>query len=257
MTSNASGVSASLAAPMSTIQCSFSMIWVLGADLFEDPVEETVADLHDVVFGEAGDLLSVVAQRVLEGVANDLFTARPGDQLQALSDLGGLLVLDSRVKVLFVLPDDDEIHARVLGFDKRRVRDAGSDVGVQTQRLARRDVQALVAAALRRRDRGLEKHPRSPQGIPGRRLDARRDASPIDLFADLDDLRLDARPGTLQDFQGRGHDLRADAVTIGDSDRNVLAHAVAPFPPLGSGGIIGAAIRRRPMGRPGGSTAAV
>ena len=49
MTSKASGVSASLAAPMSTIQCSFSMLGILGADLVEDLVEEAVGHLHDVV----------------------------------------------------------------------------------------------------------------------------------------------------------------------------------------------------------------
>ena len=77
MTSNASGVSASLAAPMSTIQCSFSMSGYSARDLVEDLVEQAVGHLHDVVFREAGDLLAVVPARVLEGVADDLLAARP------------------------------------------------------------------------------------------------------------------------------------------------------------------------------------
>ncbi len=84
MTSNASGVSAILAAPMSTIQCSFSMSGILRADLVEDLVEEAVGHLHDVVFREAGDLLAVVAARVLERVAHDPLAAAAGDELQAL-----------------------------------------------------------------------------------------------------------------------------------------------------------------------------
>ena len=35
-------------------------IRIFGADFIEDLVEETVGHLHDVVFGEAGDLLAVV-----------------------------------------------------------------------------------------------------------------------------------------------------------------------------------------------------
>ena len=56
---------------------------ILCADLVEDLVEQAVGHLHDVVFGEAGDLLAVVLDGVFEGVADDLLAARPRDQLQA------------------------------------------------------------------------------------------------------------------------------------------------------------------------------
>jgi len=39
------------------------------------------------------------------------------------------------------------------------------------------------------------------------------------------------RPGPRQDLQRGRHDLRADAVSVGDGDWDVLAHEVAPFPP--------------------------
>ena len=86
-TSNASGVSASFAAPMSTIQCSFVDIGILRRDLIEHFVEEAVGDLHDVVFREARDLLAVVPAGVLERIAHDLLASAAGDQLEALSDI--------------------------------------------------------------------------------------------------------------------------------------------------------------------------
>ena len=60
---------------------------IFGADLVEDLVEQAVGHLHDVVFGEAGDLLAVVQRGVFEGVADDLLAARPRDQLEALHHL--------------------------------------------------------------------------------------------------------------------------------------------------------------------------
>ena len=63
---------------------------IFGGDLVEDLVEQTVGHLHDVVLHEAGDLLAVVAARVLEGVAHDLFAAGPRDQLDARMSLPAL-----------------------------------------------------------------------------------------------------------------------------------------------------------------------
>jgi hypothetical protein len=87
---------------------------VLGSDLLEHLVEETVGHLHDVVLGEAGDLLAVVAAGVLEGVADDALAAGSADELEALVDLVGLAVLDAGVEVLFVLADDHHVHAGCL-----------------------------------------------------------------------------------------------------------------------------------------------
>ena len=58
-------------------------VGIFGADFVEDLVEEAVGHLHDVVFGEAGDLLAVVLHGVLEGVADDLLAAGAGDELEA------------------------------------------------------------------------------------------------------------------------------------------------------------------------------
>ena len=61
---------------MSTIQCSFSISGYSRGDLVEHFVEETVRQLHDVVFSEAGDFLAIVAARVFKSVAHDLFRTR-------------------------------------------------------------------------------------------------------------------------------------------------------------------------------------
>ena len=114
---------------------------IFRADFIEDLVEQAVGELHDVVFGEAGDLLAVVAARVLEGVADDLLAARAADELQALVDFVGLPVLDAGVQILFVFAHDHHVHARMLGLDVRVIGDAGPHVGVKAERLARGDVE--------------------------------------------------------------------------------------------------------------------
>src|ERR1039458_7586200 len=234
MTSNASGVSAILAAPMSTIQTSFWMsgycapissktLWnrpsvifmmlsfrserirrvghlggadvhdpdllldvrVLRADFVENLVEQAVGHLHDVVLHEAGDLLAIVAARVLERVAHDLFAARPRNELDAGHHFGAHPVLDPGVQVLFVLPDDHHIHIGVLGVDEGVVRDARPHVGILAQRLARGHVEALEAAALGRGDRSLQEDLGSQQRFPGARLDTCAIAAQVDLLGKM------------------------------------------------------------------------
>ena len=159
ITSNASGVSAIFAAPISTIQASFSISGYSARDLVEDLVEQAVGHLHDVVLHEAGDLLAVVQARVFERVAHDLLAARPRDQLDARHHFRRQLILDARVQILFVLAHDHHVHIGMLGVDERMVGHARPHVGILAQRLARGDVQALEAAALRRGDR-------APSGTP-------------------------------------------------------------------------------------------
>ncbi len=192
---------------------------ILGADLVEDLVEEAVGELHDVVLGEAGHLAPAVGAGIFERIADDLLGAWPGNELQALEHLVGLPVLDAGIQVLFVLAHDHDVHLRMPGGDERRVRSAGPHVGVEPERLAHGDVEALEPAALGGGDRRLVEHARAPQRLPGAGLDSRADALRVDLLADLDRLHFELRAGGLQDAQGRGHDLRADAVAVGDRDR--------------------------------------
>ena len=46
----------------------------------------------------------------------------------------------------------------------------------------------------------------------------------VDLLADLDLLDRQARAGRLQDLERGGHDLRADAVAVGDGDGDWVRH---------------------------------
>ena len=105
-------------------------VLVLRGDFVKDLVEETVGHLHDVVFGEAGDLLAAVAARVLEGIAHDLLAAGPGDELQALHGARAELVLDAGVAIFFVLAHDHQVHARMQRVDERVVGNARPHVGV-------------------------------------------------------------------------------------------------------------------------------
>src|SRR6202167_2304014 len=139
---------------------------ILHGDFVEDLVGETVRHLHDVVVGEAGDLLTAVAARVFESVAHDLFAAGPGDQLQALHGAGAELILDAGVAIFFVLAHDHQVHARMQRVDERVIRNAWAYIGIEAERVAGGDVHALEAAAVRRGDGGLQEHRGAAQGLP-------------------------------------------------------------------------------------------
>ena len=66
-------------------------------------------------------------------------------------------MLDAGIGVLLVLADDQHVHDRVFGLDERVIGNTGADVGKQSESFSHRDVQALVAASLRRRDGALRK----------------------------------------------------------------------------------------------------
>src|SRR5690606_10962725 len=106
--------------------------------------------LRGSVVGHAVAVVPAVSAGVLKGVADNLLGARAADELEPLGHVGRLLVLDAGVGVLFVFPDDDQVHVGVLGRDEGVVGHARPHVGVQAQHLAGGHVEALVAAALGR-----------------------------------------------------------------------------------------------------------
>ena len=106
----------------------------------------------------------------------------------------------------------------MLRVDERVVGNAGPDVGVEAECLARGDVEALEAAALRRGDGGFEKHFGAAQGFPGAGLDARGVAAQVNFFADLDGLDFEGGAGGFQDVEGGLHDFGTDAVAMRDGD---------------------------------------
>ena len=226
---------------MSTIQCSCSISGILQRDLLERAMEQAVRDLHDVVFGEARDFFTLVRARVLERVANDALAAGARDQFEALRDLIGLPVLDAAVDVFLVLANDDDVHVRMLGRDVRVQRRAGAHVGVHAQRLAHRDVEALEAAALRRRDRRLEKDLRPAQRFPGRWLDAVASRACRRARRCRSRSMSSRAPAARDDAQRSIHDLRSDAVAVGDGHGDFLRGRDRG----GQGGLL--VIFRRPM----------
>ena len=144
---------------------------ILGADLLEDLVEEAVGHFENVVLGETGDLLPVVLQGVLEGVADNLLGSGPRDDFQRMHLVGAGLVLDAGVEVLFVFAHDHDVHRRVLGADERVIGDAGPNVGIESEGLSGGDVQALVTPALRRGNGSFEENFGAPERFPGVGLD--------------------------------------------------------------------------------------
>ena len=195
MMSNRSGLSASRAAPDVDDHVVALDVRVVRGGLVADLVEQPVGELHDVVFGEARHFLTTVASRVLEGEPGDPLAAGPGDELERLHHFVGVPVLDPTVEIFFVLPHDHDVHLRVERVDERRVRDAWPDVGEKPEAGSNRDVEALVAAPLRRRDRAFEEHLGAADRLPGVRRDPRRVTALVDGLPDGDTLDLEARAG--------------------------------------------------------------
>ena len=161
---------------------------------------------------------ALVLHGVLEGVADDFLAAGTGDDLEGDDLVGCGLILDTRVEILFVFADDDDVHAGMLGADERVIRHARPDVGVEAEHLARGDVEALVAAALRGGDGSFQEHLGAAQRIPGAGRDAGGVAGEVNLLADFDGVDFKGCAGLLEDVQRGGHDFGADAVAMGDGD---------------------------------------
>jgi hypothetical protein len=141
-----------------------------------------------------------------------------------LRHLLGLPVLNAGVKILFVLANDHHVHDRMFGFHKGVVGNAGANVSKETERLAHRDIQTLVAATLWRSDWRLEKNFGATQGIPGARLYARTISSQINFLADVYCFYLEVGAGFFENVQSRRHDLRPDTVAVCDGDGYRFGH---------------------------------
>ena len=203
-------------------------VGILGPDLFEDLVEEAVGELHDVVFREAGHLPAGVAARVLEGMADDLFAARPADELQALDHVFGLPMLDARVEVLLVLAHDHDVHPRMKGSHEGVIGDARAHVGVKTERLPDGDVQALETSALRGRNRCFQEGPCAAERLPGRRFDSGACPPAVNALTDLDLLDRELRSRLFEHGERCRHDLGADSVACRDGNGRFLRHGKPP-----------------------------
>ena len=136
---------------------------------------ETVGELHDVGLVDGRDLLASVRPRIVQGKPHNPLGATDGDGLDADTRVGAdgataqladeldqprglvraFLELDSRVQVLGVFADDDNVE--VGEFRGRSgVGPAGTQAGVEIQLLAEGDVDAAKALADRRGQRTFD-----------------------------------------------------------------------------------------------------
>jgi hypothetical protein len=83
------------------------------------------------------------AYGILEGVIGDAFRGGAGDDFDALDDALDNLMLDARVFALGVFSDNDSVDVLVQGRMSGNAP-AGSDVGIQVECLAKRQVQRDV-----------------------------------------------------------------------------------------------------------------
>src|SRR6266699_2839011 len=135
-----------------------------------------------------------------------------------------LAILDAGIKVFLVLTNDDDIHVRMLGIDKRIVGNTGSYIGIESQHDAGGDVEALVPATLWSGDGSFQKYPGAPQRFPSAWLNTGADATQIDFLAHFDGLNFDASPRCLYDMQGRLHDFWPDAISVCNGYGGVFYH---------------------------------
>src|SRR6266446_1003475 len=104
------------------------------------------------------------------------------------------------------------------------VRDAGANVGVESESFANGYVETFEAPTLRGSYGRLQKNFGAPQGLPGTFLNARAVACQVNLFADIDSFNLERGAGLLQDVQSGRHNFRANSVAVRNGNRYRFRH---------------------------------
>ncbi len=189
---------------------------VLGGDGPAALEEEAVRQLHDVRLVDRRDLAAAVGDGIVEREPGDPLRRCAGDDLDALRGVGSDHVLDARVEVLGVLADDDEVDvvvARLEALDGAR----RPEVGVEPERLTKRDVDAPEALADGGRDRALERDLVARDRLEDM-LRERRSVLGDDGFAGVDRLPLELDAGRIEDAAGCLRQLRPDAVAGDQGD---------------------------------------
>ena len=168
-----------------------------------------------------GHPLAAVAACIVERELRDARGGFERDDLKALDDTGHHFVLESRIQILGILADDDEVHAVVARGDRRNVPNR-PQVGEELQRLAQADVHAREPAANRGRQRTFERHL-----VPDDRVEQfgrQRRAVLLD-GGGTGKVRLpfDVEPRGFEHVDDGIRDLRADPVARNQRDA-VLSH---------------------------------
>ena len=84
----------------------------------------------------------------VEGEADDAITALHSGQLQAVTAVGSLAILDSGVDVFLVFADHNQVHIRVMGRDEWREGADWPNVCKEPKLLSNRYVERLMTATL-------------------------------------------------------------------------------------------------------------
>src|SRR4030095_10621050 len=131
---------------------------ITGGDVLDAFEKQTIAHLHDVRLVHGGDPRPAVTPRVFERELRNARGRLGRDDLQALDDAGHDLMLEARIQVFRVLPDDHEVDALVA---RRTARDVPhrTQVCEELQRLPQADVDAREPSADGRRQRTFEGDP--------------------------------------------------------------------------------------------------
>jgi hypothetical protein len=117
--------------------------------------KQSIGQLHDVGFVDGMNFLALIFACILESKTRDACRGLLGDDLQALDHSGNDFVLDAGVESFGVFAHDDQVDARVAGWNMRQVAD-GAEVGEEFEALAEFDVDAGKAATDGRGHRALQ-----------------------------------------------------------------------------------------------------
>ena len=212
---------------------------VVGGHFLERSLHLAFGELQDVGLRRAGDLRPALAAGVLEREPRDPLGPLRADQLERLSDAGGLHVLDPGVEVLDVLAHHHQVDpaAAVGGLHPGHLTDR-PNVGVGLEQLAERDVGRLLAEPDGCLERSLEGDLRATDRVHRLLRHAGGDALLEDIGAGVRQLPVDRRTGRLDDPPRCVDALGADPVAgdqrHGDTG-SVFGHArlldVGPFEP--------------------------
>ena len=157
-------------------------------------MEQTVRQLHDVVLGHASHLFPAIFFSIFKGVADDFFRSWLRNHFQTLVHLLSLAVLNSRIQILLILPNDHQIRFWKMRFDKRRIGFARAYVGIQPKGLSCGDIEGLEASTLGGGDGRFQKNLVGPKRINRLGLHPGTNSFEVHLFSNFDYIVLQLSP---------------------------------------------------------------
>ena len=179
-------------------------------NLAADPEEQPVAHLHDVGLVDYGDFLAPGPAGVFERELSDSLRCLASDDFQALDHARDDLMFDAGVEAFGVFAHDNQVEAAPFGGDALQALDR-TEVRVQVEVLAQRDVDALVTRANRGSQGSLQ-----GKACSGDRIQKiLRQRGPELLYGRItreDPFPFGAKSGRFENLHHRVRDFGADPV---------------------------------------------